>query len=338
MLIRSFRSELDDMNSGGNSHIFDDLSDDESGDDTPLNRTGQDQFMFQRPCLPTDHVIQWTTDVESDDSEDESQETGEEYLAQMGDLPYSSENHTSQLKSGEILVGGMPQRGGRKKGKQRRNNEGKRKPRPNPGGHTVTKTPGIVFPSEMRVRLPYTANGIITNAGATNIGQRWHTNAVYDVDPIFGSTATVGFYEISQLYHFYRCMGVKVWVELVNNESFPVIVYTIHSNNDLGTTGALAAAQSGNPMCQTTMLAPNGYGGATRVISSHTISAVVGSTAPLYEDNYRALINGIPADLTWFGIYATAGPVNVFTVNKGISYAIRVSMDTKFYGRTVLTQ
>lgn len=288
------------------------------------------QLMVMDPTIGSDLDMDYGYETES---ESESEEVS---------APFSSENHIATLRVGEALVGGT--RTKKKKGMQTGRPKGKRREyeptavRKGPGRHSAVKTPGNIFPSELRMRLVYTANGIITNAGATNIGQRWHTNAVYDVDPIFGSTSTVGFYEVSQLYHFYRCKGVKVWVELVNNESFPVIVYTIHSNNDLGTTGALSAAQSGNPLCQTTMLAPNGYGGATKVVSAHSICSVVGSTAPLYEDNYRALINGIPADLTWFGIYATAGPVNVFTVNKGISYAIRISMDTQFYGRTVLTQ
>lgn len=305
---------------------------------TPMWRNAPEQKTLKEVSFDREE------DSDSEESDGEFsgiQELGE-YLALMEDhhfVPFSSENHITTLRSGEILVGGKRTNG---KASNRRPVHPIRAQRRGGGrdnrSHTISRTPGNVFPSELRVRLPYTANGIITNAGATNIGQRWHTNAVYDVDPIFGSTSTVGFYEISQLYHFYRVMGVRIWIEAVNNEAFPVIVYTIHSNNDLGTTGALAAAQSGNPLCRTCMLAPNGYGGAKQIVSSHTISAVVGSNAPVLEDNYRALINGIPADLTWFGIYATAGPVNVFSANKGISYALRVSMDTKFYGRTVLTQ
>lgn len=192
-------------------------------------------------------------------------------------------------------------------------------------------------PAEATVRLIYAVTGNITNGGSPNAGQRWHTNAPYDVDPIFGSTAMAGFSQWAALYHFVRALRYRVIVEVTNNEPNPVTVFFIHSNNDQGTTGTSAQAQAGNPLTKTILLSPNGYGGTKRIVMSHTISQIVGSPAPKTEDNYRSLTNAIPADLTWFGIYLNMGSVNTLTAFKGVQYSLRIEQVCHFYGRNILT-
>lgn len=249
--------------------------------------------------------------------------------------PFRSEMHPFSLKEGELLLGGMPQRKKRPKGRTRRSQP--RAPPDASGIHSRVRVHTSIVPSEFRTRIVFTTTGLTTNAGSRNAGQRYHTNAPYDVDPILGSSASPGFAEIAALYHFVRAIGVKVTLQLLCNEVFPVNVYAIHSNNDLGTGGTVALQQAGNPLCQTIMLAPSGHGGMRTLHSKHTICQVVGSKAPLTDDNYRSLTNSVPADLTWFGFYIDAGPVNTLTVNKGVNFTIRIEMDLLFYGRNILT-
>lgn len=194
----------------------------------------------------------------------------------------------------------------------------------------------MIVPSEVVTNLIYSATGNVTNNGSSTAGQRWHTNAPYDVDPILGSTSMAGYSEWAAFYHFVRSTKYKVVIEVTNNEPNPVTVFFTHSNNDLGTTGTLSQSQSGNSLTRTVLLAPSGYGGTKKLTMAHTINAVVGSPAPLTDDNYRSLTNAVPADLTWFGIYLNTGNINTLTAFKGIQYSMRIIHTCHFYGRNVL--
>jgi hypothetical protein len=256
---------------------------------------------------------------------------GDRYLAQVGDCPYSSENHIAQTKIYEVLVGGMPQRKGRKKGREKIG--GRRRT----AAHTVLRTRGPITAAEARALLTYRAGGKITNSGAVLAAQRWKTNDAYDVDPIFSATDTSGYSAWAGLYGYFRVLGYLTILEFYNRESFPVTIFIITSNTDPGTVGTDYGAYSTNPYGKSFVLGPNGTTSAfKKVTCKHSIVQVVGSKAPLTDDSFRAPTNASPADVTWFGVGIDTVDGSLLT-GAGVRYEIRHSMMVHFYGRKLQT-
>lgn len=203
--------------------------------------------------------------------------------------------------------------------------------------HTVFTSPSQVVPSEVFTYLTYPYAGSIKSAGLQYMSQRWKTNDAYDVDPVLGSTATPGFAEWAAFFDYYRVISYSIVMQVTNNESFPVGLYILNSTDDPGSTGANWFAKAASSLGKTYQLAPKGTTGAHKIIRvAHTISEVVGSSAPETADTFRALTSGTPDDQTWFGVGIDSHvPAN--TLSNGIFYNLSVRLHVKFYGRKTLT-
>jgi hypothetical protein len=248
-------------------------------------------------------MIQSSLESESD-SEDEKVPEGEVYI------PFSSENHVVQGHM-EPLVGGMPQRGnGRRKGKARRQGRGGARggnprfplqPKMTPYGQT------FAAPSETH-KFKYIV--LKTVAGAFSSGNvRFRVNDGYQMDAAVGPPSPpIGITAWSNIYALYRGIKTRVTLEICNLDVMPIIIYTQFSNTDPGVGATLV--DLGNPLTKKRILSPKGGQDRATLTQTATMSRILGSNSPEYEDNYRALIGSAsPADLLWwsFGAASTSG-------------------------------
>lgn len=201
----------------------------------------------------------------------------------------------------------------------------------------LTRVPALntfsepAIPPEMDVQLSYPFIKTLSAAAAA-VAARLYTNAAYDVDPTLGSTSTPGFAEWAALYNFYRVVAYSYDITFVNNEAFPIIAWTLSSNTDPG-LGATSVSSS-NPLGASLVLSAKTGLDKGMIARTHRVSHVIGSDAVEYEDNYRALVSGVPADLAWlgFGIQSISGA----NVTNGASIFGHLRMFVRFYDRKIL--
>jgi len=186
-----------------------------------------------------------------------------------------------------------------------------------------------VAPPESDVTLVFVATKQLAIAvAATSV--RFTPNAAYDVDPVLGSTSTPGFAEWAAIYNMYRVVGVRYHVSFATTEAtLPCVVYTHLSNTDMGTTAN--STITGNALSKWCVLGV-ATGPSTVALSDYqTIATIVGTNSVETEDNYRALTNAVPADLTWLGCGAQTLTGGNFT--GGVQIFARIEMEVRFFDR-----
>jgi len=161
---------------------------------------------------------------------------------------------------------------------------------------------------------------------------RFTPNGAYDVDPILGSTNTPGFAEMAILYSYYRVIKVGYRLEICNNETFPVRVYSVLQNTDPGTVGNLQFP--GNPMAKSFLLSAKG--GMDRTVLSDTkqVATVAGARGVEFEDNYRAVVTANPLDLIYLGIGGNS--IGIAFLPNGVTTTGTIKMWVRFYGSKAL--
>lgn len=194
-----------------------------------------------------------------------------------------------------------------------------------------------MLPSETLTRLTWPSSGSVTSAGAQYAVKAWKTNDAYDVDPVLGSTNTPGFALFADWYTFYRVIDYRTTIHVANTQSFPVSLYFVNSNNDYSATPATYELYAANPYGRIALLPAQGTTGSYKIfVFRHTISQIVGSLAPETEDNYRALTNTSPADLTWLSVAVnTNSATNLLST--GVRYQLTHTMTVRFFGRNVVS-
>jgi hypothetical protein len=197
-------------------------------------------------------------------------------------------------------------------------------------GQTVVRAVNTVVPDEMDVRLIYPIDTPLFSAG-TLASLRWTPNAAYDVDPTLGSTSTPGYAEWAAFYTYYRVVRYTVETTVVNDEAFPVTVFSINTNEDPGTSGASYTDFATQPFSKWMILAAKG--GMDRASFKHDVSCskLLGSNAVQQADSLRALVNGVPADLLYYAVGVRSGTGGVLA--NGVYIHSHLTMYVKFYGR-----
>ncbi len=105
--------------------------------------------------------------------------------------------------------------------------------------------------------------------------RRFRPNALYDIDPVLGSTVVPNFVEISTLYQYNRVIGVQHNITICNNETFPLNVYSIYSNTDPGTLGHVQL--QGNRLCRYKMVSAKGGMDRATLTGRTTVANIVGA-------------------------------------------------------------
>jgi len=186
------------------------------------------------------------------------------------------------------------------------------------------------MPAEMDVTLKFVSIKLI-NGAAGAISVRFTPNAAYDVDPLLGSTSTPGFAEWAALYGYYRVVKVGYECEFSNLElTNPVLCYTHLSNTDGGLT--LSPVVIGNALSKYSLCAVQNGGKSTiRLSDVQTVATILGSDNVENDDNYRALTNGVPADLVWLNVGCSS--MTGANLATGVSVFTVITMKIRFYDR-----
>jgi len=194
------------------------------------------------------------------------------------------------------------------------------------------------LPESYAVRLPYTATFSLINSVGTSASKALRTNAPYDVDPNLGSTATQGFNQFAANYGYYRCLKYKYKIEVFNSNIIPVNAVVISSIVNLTgsvTIGTYSLDQiQNNPSAQNALMG-HAYNESAKHVFHKTMKPenVEGTPMTITDDHYQALINAVPANLTWICFSATtsAGGTNYLINN--VTFKVCIWMDILFYGR-----
>jgi hypothetical protein len=162
-------------------------------------------------------------------------------------------------------------------------------------------------------------------------------NDAYDVDPLVGSTETIGFDEYAAIYSYYRVIGYSYEITVVNNTGTgtdsPIMMYVTNTNTRVSTSGSRWDLYTTNPYCQSKLLAlPYASGSKHTMRGRHTVAQILGSGVVETDDSYRALTTSSPTDLIWLGL-AVENPTSSVGIN--IVYDMKVIMSVRFYGREV---
>jgi hypothetical protein len=178
-----------------------------------------------------------------------------------------------------------------------------------------------------QVLLKVISTAIISGA-SPQVTKRWNPNSAYTPETGGGSGATPGYADWAQLYGYYRVIGYSYSFTASNNEAFPVIVYSVNSNNDPTTSNNSTLATNRNSFTKQ-LAAKGGIDSWTFRSPYYPVTYIVGSPAPKFDDLYSALVNASPSDLTWMGIGAQS--IGGANITNGISVSLQLNQFVIFY-------
>jgi len=214
----------------------------------------------------------------------------------------------------------------RKGGARRRQPRGPKTTFPLTKAPTHTRLSSVGIQPQLDVTLSFQVFGTTLNAAGSVAMRRFRPNALYDVDPILGSTTVPNFVEISSLYIYNRVIAVNYDISVCNNETFPLNAYIIFSNSDPGTLGHIQL--QGNRLCRQKMISAKGGMDRCTLKGGSTVSNIVGTNIES-EDNYRGTSSAVPVDNIWLGIGAYS-PSLAFLPN-GITMSGTIKMRVRFF-------
>jgi len=199
--------------------------------------------------------------------------------------------------------------------------------------HSVARARTIVSADETEVTLRYVQNVPLQNGAGGLATKVFQANAAYDVDPVVGSTETIGFDEYAALYSYYRVVGVSYKITMASSEPAPVIAYLLVTNLNPNSVGSNFSLYASNPYCKSFMLGPNTGSSNHTFRGSLRFAKLLGSMAVETSDSFRALTTSNPADLLFVSIGAES--TLIATLSNGVFCRVELSLHTRFYGREV---
>jgi hypothetical protein len=213
----------------------------------------------------------------------------------------------------------------RKPNKRRRNNRNDR-------GTVHIRSPQIS--DRVAVTLKWPVASILTSSGNSTIARRWTPNALYDIDPTFGSTSLPGFAEWINFYQWNVVPSYSYKCTFVNNEAFPVVIYIMNATADPGTTGTNYYEYSTAKYGKQITLSSKGGMDRKVVTGRVSVSALTGQNVFL-DNSFRGTSTSNPSTLVYFGIgYNTL--TNDFTT-AGVTFQLELSVTAHFFIRKLLT-
>jgi hypothetical protein len=205
-----------------------------------------------------------------------------------------------------------------------------------PGARLQTikvRAPNVVCPDRTMVKLSYLdVSNQSVGSLASNVG-----GVVYT--PTDGHTLNpIGWSEMSSLYRFYRVRAASWSITCVNQEAFPVTVFTCPINITYSVTLPHGQQLFMNTLTKSKVLASKGGADKATLKSYVTTRKMVGSKTATYDDNYAALTTSTPANNWYLYLYAmsTEGS-NTFTVNNQVQFTARLMLYVEFYERNILS-
>jgi len=129
----------------------------------------------------------------------------------------------------------------------------------------------------------------------------------------------------------FRSLGYFGKTLLVNKQSFPITATLLQTNiTPTGTPGDDWLSRAGQKWGKTITLSGSSAMNRGTLSDRHSITEIVGSTSPLFDDSFRAIANASPTDLTWWNIgIDSAGQGNV---TDGVYYEVDIIYKVQAYG------
>lgn len=209
-------------------------------------------------------------------------------------------------------------------------------------GQTLTLTrsigTGSIFPDRYITTLRY--NKMFYHDHSTTSGQAYAltyftpSNA-YDVDPVLGNAALVGFNTLGALYDRFRVLKSSIKIQGVNNVTNNTFTMGLAPKNvaPQGSSVEYIMQLINQPYGKGKLAASQG-GGVTTLTHSMSTEKILGSKAALYDDSYQGTYNGGPIN-NWFwvfGTYVIATQADMFP-----KFFMELSVDVEFYELKTLT-
>jgi len=180
---------------------------------------------------------------------------------------------------------------------------------------------------------------MFTNSGAApQVTKRFLSNTVWRPEVSVAKSA-VPFGELQELYSEYRVLKYRYCVTIVNNESFPVVVYVTNTNADPSVSAGLL--DSVGDLSQRKVLSPKGGLDKVTFRKALSVQKVVGEGKTVRaDDDYRGLMSAgsesNPADVTWIGIGAQS--MTGANITLGVTSEILLEFETLVYDRQIMSQ
>jgi hypothetical protein len=201
----------------------------------------------------------------------------------------------------------------------------------------LPKTVTQIMPDRMVTRLTYRGfTNFTIPAASQHVARRWIPTAAYDIDPLIGSTTTVGFTEMTALYNSYRVYRSKLLCRFANQTASTAVQGVILPlNQDPTSTPTLGTVQAwlNNPYSIVKLVPPPG-GNVVSMSRNMTTEKIYGSKMVYYDDNFAANVNTVPANNWYWGV-AIINPITAGS-NIVVTVEIDISIDIEFYNRKFL--
>jgi hypothetical protein len=217
-----------------------------------------------------------------------------------------------------------------------------------PNQHLTTIFRGLstIMPDRFVTRLTYNGQKLLTiTSGNVFTAYRWYPSALFDVDPLLGSTTVVGFSELSNFYYYYRVLASRFTCAVASNyiaqgtgalaatsTSFVVVPL----NADPGSSPSQATVDSwfNNPYNKHRLIGAPGSR-PEKFVSKMSTEKIFGSKMVYTDDNFASLVSTIPNN-NWYWACAvrstTAAPASGYTY----SFQTDMEFDCEFYSRKPL--
>lgn len=204
---------------------------------------------------------------------------------------------------------------------------------------TIMRLPrGLIMPDRYVTNLMFvdTTNTNLTSVGASFIQKKYRPTAAQDIDPVLGSTGTAGFAELAAFYTYYRVLAFRSVVDVINQETFGVVGYSIVTNTDPGTlSGSQALAYQMNPQVRLRMMSGSAAQNHIRLNTFVDCASFVGSLIQVFDDNYRSSVSSIPNNNIFITLVFLSNGSSVFGTN-GVAINVKIALEIEFFERLPL--
>jgi len=219
----------------------------------------------------------------------------------------------------------MPRRKGNQKSSRR---GGRRNVQSRSTRRLDSVVPRPMVTNRVRTWLTFVDLKTINAAGSPTVGKAYQPTAAYDVDPDLGSTSTSGFSEWAAMYQFYRVSKFRVDLMVANKEAFFLLINTLASNTTLTDSSNLALLMGSKHFHQTQISSVSSGMPLKRFSRTYDVCKIVGSRAPLFDDNYASTTAANPSNNVFWAVQIYS-PTAVLVA--GAVITVRISMLCEFY-------
>jgi len=197
----------------------------------------------------------------------------------------------------------------------------------------VVKLHQHIVPDKILVPLRYYwPTVILNNAGVRNASHQLRINAPFNVDATLGTINASGFTEWATLYQKYRVHSVEIKAVFNNLDAVPTFC-AVQLSTVSYATNALTQAFWQNDFTKWRSLGQStGNDYSKDVLLNHSMKQLVGDPAAETDDDYAALVTGVPNILLYCNFAIDSGAAAI-TMTIGSAVRIEVTMHTYFFNR-----